>query len=487
MALFLGIDVGTSSMKLALWEADAGTTVYTAASPSDTELSIDSPRPGWAEQDPLVWWEHTQKAASLLPPDQLGQVVAIGISYQMHGLVLVDAKGAPVRPSIIWCDGRAAAYGAEAVNDLGKDYCFRNLLNSPANFTASKMRWTLLNEPEAFKKARWALLPGDFVAMKLTGTPATTASGLSEMILWDFRSGALAQPLLDSFGISASLIPEAVATFSVQGKVSSQAAEALGVAAGTPVCYRAGDQPNNAFSLGCLDPGEVAATAGTSGVVYGISDQPVLDQSERFNTFLHVSHTEAAPRYGLLLCVNGCGSLYSWLRTKVFDGRRTYEEMNELAASAPPGSDGLLIYPFGNGAERILGNRDIGASVRGLDFRRHDERHLCRGAQEAIAFALRYGMKSGIEASTIRAGNANLFLSPTFAQTLSTLANAEIEIWDTDGAVGAARGAAVGAGFFRSAREALQGTRVLRRYEPMLRDRDALERAFEHWQDGLGD
>ena len=443
-------------------------------------MPISSPKPGWAEQDPERWWQELVHACKALPQELLAKAEAIGISYQMHGLVLLDAAGKPVRPSIIWCDSRAADIGAVTSQRIGTERCFSCLLNEPGNFTGSKLSWVFENEPAALERAAVALLPGDAVAYRLTGIPATTASGLSEMTLWDFSTHSLAEWLVRELHIPRGLIPPLVPTFGLQGTVTPDAARQLGIPAGVPVAYRAGDQPNNAFSLGCLKPGDVAATAGTSGVVYGISDKQFADREGRVNTFLHVNGL-----YGLLLCINGCGSLYSWLRNKLLQGRVSYKVMDELSAQAPTGSDGLLLYPFGNGAERILGNRNPGASLRDIEFARHSAAHVCRAAQEGIAFALRYGMETGIEATTIRAGKANLFQSPTFAQTMADLTGATVEIWNTDGSAGAARGAAVGAGCFKSPEAGFGEPEVVARYESDAADAAVLEEAYTRWVEGL--
>jgi xylulokinase len=478
-AYFLGIDIGTSSIKAAIWNAETGATLSSTSS----DLPIYAAAPGWAEQDVEEWWSSVVQAIQSLPADARSQVQAVGITYQMHGLVLLDEDLLPIRRSIIWCDSRATPYGERAVETLGQEYCFHHLLNSPGNFTASKLAWVRENESENYKRSKYALLPGDYLAARLTGEVATTNSGLSEMILWDFTERTVAQPVLDALDLDSELIPARVPTFGHQGRLTAGAASILGLETDIPVSYRAGDQPNNAFSLGCLNPGDVASTAGTSGVVYGVSDTPILDPDQRFNTFLHVNDTPEVARYGQLLCINGCGSLYSWLRNNLFDKQVSFSEMNALAAEAPAGSEGLLFFPFGNGAERILANRELGGSLENLNFQLHDRRHICRAAQEGIAFALRFGMEAGITAKTIRAGDANLFLSEVFCQTFSNLTGARLEIWNTDGAVGAARGAAVGSGYFAKPEDAFKDIRVVRAYEP--EDSGPLNESYANWKQRL--
>ena len=488
--LTIGYDIGSSSVKAVLMDVARGYVMASATVPAN-EMPIDAPQVGWAEQPPQMWWKYVQQATRQLlaqaPQVKPEAIRALGIAYQMHGLVLTDEKGEPLRPSIIWCDSRAVAIGERATRDIGKEECLRRLLNTPGNFTASKLRWVIENEPELYDKARYFMLPGDFIALQMTGKANTTASGLSECILWDFLEEKPAEWLMRYYGIRSEMLPEIVPTFGIQGELTDYAAAALGLAAGTPVTYRAGDQPNNAFSLNVLHPGEVAATAGTSGVVYGVGQQAVADTAMRFNTFLHVNHRSEKPRLGALLCVNGTGSMNAWLRRNLCP-ELSYTTMNELAATAPQGADGLRIYPFGNGAERILTNRDIGAQICGVQFNRHSRAHLLRAAQEGIAFALWYGMKTmqqiGICFETIRAGHTNMFLSPLFVQTLSTLSGATIELYNTDGAQGAARGAAIGAGLISEA-EAFAALQIVQRVKPNITQLSDLQDFYVYWEAGL--
>jgi xylulokinase len=486
--LSLGFDVGSSSVKGALLDCETGTTVAHVSLPAE-EMPISAPRPGWAEQDPELWWTYvvalSKRLAAGIDQTRIG---AIGISYQMHGLVLVDSGQRVLRPSIIWCDSRAVEIGRRAFEALGKEFCLSHLLNSPGNFTAAKLRWVKENEPGLFSKIHKAMLPGDFVAMKMTGEIATTMSGLSEGIYWDFSKGSLSKEVLRQLEIEESLLPVVRPTFSVQGRLTASAAAELGLSVGTPVAYRAGDQPNNAFSLNVLEPGEAAATAGTSGVVYGVLGRVAYDPASRVNPFAHVNHSSAAPRLGVLLCINGTGILNSWLRRNVAAGL-SYVDMNDAAAGVEAGSGGVTVVPFGNGAERILENRNPGCQVAGLDFNRHSRAHLLRAAQEGIAFSFRYGMdimrSMGMEIRTIRAGHTNMFLSPVFRDTLASITGATIELFDTDGAQGAARGAAVGAGAFRSFKEAFAPLQRLEEVAPKPDMQQPLTEAYERWQIAL--
>jgi xylulokinase len=406
----------------------------------------------------------------------------------MHGLVLVDRNGEPLRPSIIWCDSRATEIGRAAFSSIGETSCLREMLNSPGNFTASKLKWVKENEPAIYAKAYKALLPGDYAALRMTGEFKTTISGLSEGILWNFPAHAAAERVVHEYQLRPDLLSDIVPTMGLQGHLSASMAQELGLKAGIPVSYRAGDQPNNAFSLNVLEPGEIAATAGTSGVVYAVSGTFNCDPESRINAFAHVNHTPQKPRVGILLCINGTGISNSWIRKLAGDSSLTYEGMNEIAATAPVGSKGLTILPFGNGAERMLGDRDLGAVIDHLNFNVHSKPHVLRAVQEGVAFAFKYGIEImqsiGIRPCVMRAGEANMFLSPVFCRTLASVAGVTIELYNTDGAQGAARAAAVGAGLVPSVKEAFRGLSCLRRVEPDEK-RDDYSHAYEIWHRSL--
>ncbi len=480
----LGYDIGSSFVKASLLDAGTGRLVAAASAPA-AEMGMIAHQPGWAEQHPGTWWENAKAAtAQLGQKADLKRVKAIGISYQMHGLVVVDKNHNVLRPSIIWCDSRAVGIGEKAFQAIGEETCLTHLLNSPGNFTASKLRWVRENEPDLYEKIYKIMLPGDYLALRLTGEVCTTASGLSEGILWDFAEESPARLLLDHYGIRRELLPEIRPTFAPQGGVTAAVAAELGLTPGIPVAYRAGDQPNNAFSLNVLQPGEIAATAGTSGVVYGITAQKDYDRASRVNTFLHVNHKAEAARYGILLCVNGTGIQNSWLKHHVA-GSLGYDQMNAVAAKVSVGSEGLVTLPFGNGAERVLENKQPGGSVHGLDFNRHTQAHLFRSAQEGIVFALNYGFdimsNLGCRAGTVRAGDANMFLSPLFGEAFASTTGAAVELYNTDGAQGAARGAGIGAAIYKNAAEAFTGLRTTRVIEPKTSLRDAYQEAYVRW------
>ncbi len=490
MQYLLGLDVGSSSVKASLVDIESGQIAAQDFMPKQ-EMPMKAVRAGWAEQNPEDWYSNMKAALSncmtavdAKPED----VKAVGISYQMHGLVLVDKDQNVLRPAIIWCDSRAVPYGEKAFETLGADYCLPHLLNSPGNFTAAKLAWVKDNEPEIFAKVHKFMLPGDYIAMRLTGEITTTVSGLSEGIFWDFKNNKISSELLKTYGFSEEIVPDVVPTFSIQGRLTKKAADELGLAAGTPVSYRGGDQPNNALSLNVMKPGEIAATGGTSGVVYGVLGEVNYDKLSRVNTFAHVNHSADATRLGVLLCINGTGILNAWMKRTVAPEGISYSEMNNLAESVGIGADGLTVIPFGNGAERVLQNANPGATVQGINFNIHTKAHLLRAAQEGIAFSFAYGMEimaqMGMEIKTIKAGHANLFLSPLFRRTLASTTGATIELYETDGAVGAAKGAGIGAGIYKDSDEAFAS---LKHYGTEKPDADTAEylKAYARWKEVL--
>jgi len=452
---FLGIDIGSSSIKVALVNGASLSAIGFAQSPAN-EMEIIAHRAGWAEQNPETWWAHLVIACADLKsqfPTEYGKVATVGITYQMHGLVITDENLNPIRPSVIWCDSRAVSIGDQAFKDLGKENCLSRFLNSPGNFTASKLKWVKDNEPSLYERTKHAMLPGDYIAARLTGEVSTSFSGLSEAILWDFINNQPARSLMTYFDFDYDLFPKAHVSFSPQGKIKADVTSELGLPVGVHLGYRAGDQPNNAFGLGVMEPGQVGANAGTSGVIYGISDKLGSDPLSRVNSFAHVNHSPDLTRIGVLACLNGTGIFYSWLRKLIASGGGQlpdYKIMNEMAASIHPGSDHLRAYPFGNGAERLLNNQNPGASFSGLNFNVHTPAHLVRATQEGIVFALNYGFaimkEMNMETKLVRAGNANLFLSPLFRQIFANVTETELELVDTNGSVGAAIGGAIGLG-----------------------------------------
>ncbi|MBR6196030.1 MAG: carbohydrate kinase [Bacteroidaceae bacterium] len=486
----LGYDIGTSSVKAAIVNSETGECVVSAQYP-DAEAPISAPQPGWAEQEPEMWWDELVNATKRVAAKaDLKQVGAIGISYQMHGLVCVDKEGKAIRPSIIWCDGRAVPYGNKAFEAIGGDKCLSHLLNSPGNFTAAKLAWVKENEPENFKKINKIMLPGDYIAMRLSGgTINTTISGLSEGMFWDFKENKVSDDIMKFFGFPEGIIADIVPTFAVQSKVCAEVASLLGVPEGTPISYRGGDQPNNALSLNVMKPGEIAATGGTSGVVYGVLGEVNYDKLSRVNTFAHVNHNQPDTRLGVLLCINGTGILNAWMKRTVAPEGISYPAMNDLAESVPVGAEGLSIIPFGNGAERVLQNENPGASVHGINFNIHTKAHMLRAAQEGIAFSFAYGMdimkQMGMDIKTIKAGHANLFLSPLFRRTLAAVTGASIELYETDGSVGAAYGAGIGAGIYKDSDDAFKTLKHIATEKPVA-DTAAYKAAYKLWCERLG-
>lgn len=484
----LGYDIGSSSVKASLVNAETGKCVASAFFPK-TEAKIISVTPGWAEQDPESWWENLKLVTQAVMAEagtDAAEVKAIGISYQMHGLVCVDKNRHVLRPAIIWCDSRAVPYGQKAFETLGETQCLSHLLNSPGNFTASKLAWIKENEPEVYGQIYKIMLPGDYIAMKLSDEICTTVSGLSEGMFWDFKNNCVAEFLMDYYGFDSSLIADIKPTFAEQGRVSAAAAKELGLKEGTPITYRAGDQPNNALSLNVFNPGEIASTAGTSGVVYGVNGAVNYDPQSRVNTFAHVNHSAAQTRLGVLLCINGTGILNSWIKRVVAPEGISYNEMNVLASKAPVGSEGISILPFGNGAERMLNNKEIGCSIRGINFNIHGKHHIIRAAQEGIVFSFKYGIEimelMGIPVNKIHAGHANMFLSPIFRDTLAGVTGATIELYDTDGSVGAAKGAGIGAGIYKDNNEAFTTLAKLDVIEPNNAKRQEYADAYARWK-----
>ena len=493
MSMFLlGYDVGSSSVKASLVDAESGKIAASAFYPKH-ENTIISLKAGWAEQDPESWWENLKLATtdvltSVMAGSDRPSIAAIGISYQMHGLVCVDKDGNLLRHSIIWCDSRAVPYGEAAFKALGKEQCLGHLLNSPGNFTAAKLAWVKENEPGLFDRIDKIMLPGDYIAYRLTGETKTTVSGLSEGMFWDFKENRPASFLMDWFGFDEGILPEIVPTFSEQGRLSAAAAAELGLTEGIPVTYRAGDQPNNALSLNVFEPGDVAATAGTSGVVYGVSGKVSYDPLSRVNSFAHVNHAASDPRLGILLCVNGTGIANAWIRRNVVPRGMMYDEMNAAAEEVSVGSEGVGILPFGNGAERMLGNRETGCGIYGLNFNIHSWKHLVRAVQEGIAFSFKYGIdimeEMGMRVGVIRAGAANMFQSKIFRDTLASVTGSVIELLDTDGAAGAARGAGIGAGIYKDHDEAFGTLRRVDLIEPAA-DRSRYLEAYSTWKNHL--
>ena len=487
----LGFDVGSSSVKACLVEAESGKIVAQDFFPK-VEMQIIANKQGWAEQEPESWWSNLKQAhESVMAQSGVNgdEVKAIGISWQMHGLVLTDKNKQVLRPAIIWCDSRAVPYGEKAFETIGKEKCLSHLLNSPGNFTAAKLAWVKENEPQVYEKIDKLMLPGDYIGMRLTGDIVTTIEGLSEGIFWDFKGNCLSEEVMNYFEFDKSFIPEIKPTFGVQGIVSAEAAKELRLKEGTPVCYRAGDQPNNALSLNVFNPGEIASTAGTSGVVYGVLGQVNYDPLSRVNTFAHVNHTTEQTRLGVLLCINGTGILNSWMKRNIVQTGISYNDMNNLASKSPIGSKGISIIPFGNGAERILENKETGCSIHGVNFNIHNQSDLLRAAQEGIVFSFQYGMEimkgMGMDINIIRAGNANMFLSPIFRQTLASISGATIELYDTDGAAGAAKGAGIGAGIYKDNNEAFASLERLAVIDPSLEEKLRYEEAYARWKSYL--
>jgi xylulokinase len=491
--MYLGIDLGSSSIKLTLLSAEEGSVITSVTYP-EVEMKIDAPKPGWAEQNPVLWWENFLTAYEKLfqntEIDSSG-IKGIGISYQMHGLVMVDENQEVLRPSIIWCDSRAVEIGNKMYDELGQTYCLNHMLNSPGNFTASKLAWVKQNEPEIFERMDKFMLPGDFIAMKLSKKVTTTETGFSEGVFWDFENQELNENLLDHLGLEDDVIPEAVPAIGSDVPVSAEVAAQLGLGEGVNITYRSGDQPNNAFSLNVLNPGEVAATAGTSGVIYAVTDKNVHDPKSRINTFLHSNNSEEQRRNGILICINGTGILYSWLRKllNTSESDLPYDQMNEMAEQVSEGANGVRFFPFGNGAERVLENKVVGAHLLNMDFNQHGSSHIIRAGLEGIVYALNIGFEMlsdmDVPVETIRVGHSNLFLSQAFREIFANVTNTTLELYDTDGAAGAARGAALGDGFYKTPEEAFKSLERIEVIKPDVDKVNTYKELYSEWKSKL--
>ncbi|NNF18724.1 MAG: carbohydrate kinase [Flavobacteriaceae bacterium] len=482
---YIGYDIGSSSVKAVLVNVASGQKTFLVQEPPD-EMSIQVPEPGWAEQDPNSWYLHLCNATkTLLTRSNVksSQIIGIGIAYQMHGLVMVDRGGNVLRPAIIWCDSRAVPIGDNALSSLGESYCQTHLLNSPGNFTLSRLHWVKKHEPVLYDQLYKWMLPGDYIAFRLSGEITTTVSGLSEAIAWDFKKDEPAKRLLEEYGLSTAHLPDILPTFSMQGTVSASASLETGLSPGTPILYRAGDQPNNALSLDVFDPGEIACTGGTSGVLYGVTDERKALLNSGINSFAHVNHTGDKTRIGKLLCINGTGIQYRWLKNIL--NASSYKQMDEWAGQVPAGSEGLIVLPFGNGAERMLQNRNPGTFLSHIDLSRHDQRHLCRATLEGIAFAFAYGMKllqaEGADANLLKTGNDNLFRSSIFSTTLASLLQKKIQLYDTTGAVGAARACVVHQKDWDAFRKDKFAPTHIHTYEPVKLQEEILNKAYSQW------
>lgn len=482
----IGYDIGSSSIKAGLVEAKTGKQIGLVSYP-EREMEMLSRQSGWAEQQPEGWWQNLVSATRKLLTSTgvpSSEIKGIGISYQMHGLVLVDQELQVLRPAIIWCDSRAASIGDKAFDNIGQEHCLTHLLNSPGNFTASKLKWVKDNEPDIYERIHKIMLPGDYIAMRLTGKPATTVSGLSEGVFWDYSKKEVSKELMNHYGFEETVLPDLVPCTGLQGELTKEASDITGLQSGTPVTYRAGDQPNNALSLNVLNPGEIAATCGTSGVVYGIVNKPVYDEQSRVNGFAHVNYEGRQDRIGILLCINGAGIQYSWLKHQIARSDRDYPDMERMASTVPIGSDGVCILPFGNGSERIFNNRNVGSHIFGLEFNRHNRGHIYRAALEGVAFSMVYGVnilkEMGMDVDIIRVGNDNMFQSEIFSKTIATLLNCHIEVVETTGAYGAARAAGVAIGAYKDLKQALASIEPSKVFEPDL-NHSQCQQAYQHW------
>ena len=481
---FLGIDLGSSAVKITLFDASAGRSIDTVTYP-EKEMKIISKELGWAEQDPNYWWQCIESGLLKLKlRNNMKDIMSIGVSYQMHGLVAIDSDGNPIIPSIIWCDSRAVEIGKKAEKKIKREVLENQILNSPGNFTASKLRWVYENDKDSFSKIYKIMLPGDFIVFKMTGKISTTPSGLSEGVMWDYHSNSVNNEILEVYDIDKSIIPDLVDNIGNQGNLSEEICDKFGFRRKIKISYRTGDQPNNAFSLNVLNPGEIAATAGTSAVVYCVTDKNIYDKDGRINTFIHCNNSNLKKRNGLLLCINGSGIAYSWIKSVLKES--SYKEMDEKSEVIDD-SRGLKFYPFGNGTERLFNNKNIGSHLVGLNFNTHKHSHIIRSTLEGIAFSMTYGIELlrefGVSVNTVRVGNANLFLSKLFRDAFVNSANVKLQLYDTNGSEGAARGAALGSGFYNTEKEAFSKLKMIKEIHPIKGD-DHM-RDYVNWKNFL--
>jgi len=384
--VFLGLDVGTSGVKAILVNA-AGDVVSSASTP----LTMATPHPGWAEQDPEAWWDASvasiRSALAQLPN---AEVAGVGISGQMHSSVFLDRGGEVIRPALLWCDGRTTAECAAITRAAGGEAQLRDWVSNPAleGFTLPKVLWLRDREPEAYARLATVLLAKDFIRYRLTGALATEPSDASGTLMFDPVQLRWSEPLLDAVGVSRTLLPEVGGSSEVLGRVTADAAALTGLAPGTPVVGGGADNACGAAGVGVTSQGEGVASWGTSGTVLAPTARPLVDPGLRAHTFCHV-----APNVWYLMgVVLSAGGAFSWYRHQlarelddVADGSRL---LDDEAASVAAGADGVTFLPYLQG-ERTP-HRDAAArgALLGLSLA-HTRAHVTRAVLEGVCFAMR--------------------------------------------------------------------------------------------------
>jgi xylulokinase len=457
MSHLLGIDASTTSVKALLMD-ETGDVVGVG----NTELPLSTPKPLWSEQDPADWWRGAISSIKQVQ-EKTGvggeQIAAIGLTGQMHGLTLLDAAGAVLRPAILWNDQRTGAQCDEIRRRLGKARLIEITGNDAlTGFTAPKILWVRENEPELFKRAAHILLPKDYVRLKLTGVYATDRAGAAGTLLMDIKTRDWSPEVLDALEIPAEWLPATHEGPEVTGQVSAQAAQATGLKAGTPVVGGGGDQAAQAVGVGAVQPGIVALTLGTSGVVFASTDQPFVEPEGRLHAFCH-----AAPgRWHLMgVMLSAAGSL-RWYRDTLAPDV-DFDTLLAPAAEIPPVSEGLLFLPYLTGERTPHPDPLARGAFVGLTVR-HNRHHLTRAVLEGVAFGLRDSFElmkaAGLaEITQVRASGGGA-RSPLWQQILADVLGIElVTVNTTEGAAyGAALLAGVGAGVWSDVDTACQAT-----------------------------
>ena len=445
MTLLLGIDLSTTGAKALLVDSE-GRVIGSATTP----LSLSTPYPLWSEQEPREWWEATTKSIArvLAEANAAGEsIAAIGLTGQMHGLVVLDEKGEVLRPAILWNDQRC---GAEC-DDIRARVSLERLVqitgnNALTGFTAPKILWLAKHEPEIYRRVRHVLLPKDYIRYKLTGVLAMDKADGSGTMLFDLRQRDWSSDLLDTLNIPREWLPTTFEGHETTSEVSKEAADLTGLRAGTPVVAGGGDQAAGAVGVGVVRPGTMAVTLGTSGVVFAATESPLIEPAGRLHAFCHA----VAGRWHLMgVMLSAAGSL-QWYHDK-FARERSFAEIVAEAAEVPAGSEGLLFLPYLSGERTPHPDPLARGAWIGLTSR-HGQAHLTRSILEGVAFGLKdifclmkdAGLAS-VDQIRLSGGGAK---SSLWRQILADIFAAElVTVNTTEGAAfGAALLAGVGAG-----------------------------------------
>ena len=482
--LFLGIDVGTGGTRAVLIDASG----KVVASYATEHAPFQSAFPGWAEQDPEDWWRATQQAiravlvaAACKPAD----IDAIGLTGQMHGAVLLDAEGNVLRPSLIWCDTRSAPQCDWLHATLGRERVIELTCN-PAlpNFTLTKILWVREHEPQVFARIARILCPKDYIRFRLSGVYAMDVQEASGTLLLDVTHRRWSQPMAEASGVPMEWLPQLFESAEICAALSTPAAAATGLQAGTPIVAGAGDQGAGAVGMGILKPGSVSATIGTSGVVFAATDQPVRDPLGRLHTFCHA----VAGRWHVMGVTQAAGLSLRWFRDAISAGMQgapaSYEQLMALAASAPAGSDGVFWAPYLFGERTPHLDPEVRAAFIGLSAS-HGQAHLVRAVLEGVAYSLRdtftlFG-ELGIPVRGVRLGGGGA-RGPLWRQIQADVYGRAVEILTAEegAAYGAALLAGVGAGAWPNVDTACESSiRVAETIQPDADARDVYERGYQ--------